>query len=164
MKVIDRWQTQHGSWDVNPANKYGIDQAHRDKYLAGRDIPPAGADHHILVKVKPGQGVQFYSGNPAETVQIVAPASGWVDFPMSKDAGYYPANGEKGPWQVAVNMQVVADGIGMPEHEHVSTFLVIDDTIDSGPPQPPVPTLTAQQALAQVRRDLDILESLLGGN
>lgn len=141
MKVIDRWTTQHGTWDVKASNRWGIDQAHRDKYLAGRDIPGAGGDHHIFVKAKPGTGIQFavnrgLSGPPQ---QLIVPESGWVNFPMyaggddnNRGAVYSPDKGEKGPWSVAVYMEIVADGIGLPDGEHVSTFLVIGEGTETG--------------------------------
>lgn len=136
IKLTDRWTTQHGSWDVRSDKKYGIDQAHRDRYLAGRDIPPAGADHHIVVRAKPGSPVRCYTlvnGRVDEDVVYTTPASGWADHEMSKGSFYNAQAGEKGPWFVEVDGDLVAEGIGMPQWEHVSTFLYTEELADSEP-------------------------------
>jgi hypothetical protein len=107
LKVVDRFTTQHGSWDVNPSKPYGIDQAHRDKYEAGRLIPGAGADHHIFVHAPfanivhfSTDGMRFFAGELK---------GGWWNFPMF--------NGK----------HEIARDITLPGGEHVSTFLVVED-------------------------------------
>lgn len=145
LKVVDSWTTQHGSWDVKASNRWGIDQAHRDKYLAGRDIPGAGGDHHIFVNVSPGTQVEFDNEYNAPTEALTVPSSGWVNFPMSKDASYDPDKGEHGPWQIWINGVGLASGIGLPKYEHVSWFYVIEDVAqqlptDTGEPPTSTPT------------------------
>jgi hypothetical protein len=126
LKVVDRFTTQHGSWDVNPSKPYGIDQAHRDKYEAGRLIPGAGADHHIFVKSDIGNFVEFNTaaGNQYKAFHI--PVEGWLNFPIYGDG-----------WIVRVNNIEVARDIGLPGGEHVSTFLIVEDVDSGSQPQPP---------------------------
>jgi hypothetical protein len=125
LKLIDRWTTQHGSWDVNPQNKYGIDQAHRDKYLAGRDIPGSGGDHHIFVKAKPGSTVSFRTAD-GRNVEGTVRLDSWINLPIYD-----------GGWEVWVNGERAATDIGFPGGEHVSTFLVVDEDEQLQPvPQP----------------------------
>lgn len=146
LKVVDRFTTQHGNWDVNPAKPFGIDQAHRDKYQAGKNIPPAGADHHIIVHAPFANIVQFSSdGN--EWFKG-AHKDGWWDFPIFKEAFYDPDKGEKGPWRVEVDFVEIANGIGLPKGEHVTTFLIVED-VDSGS-QPDTPS-TPSSAVSHVQ-------------
>lgn len=139
MKLIDRFTTQHGSWDVNPANRWGIDQAHRDKYQAGSLIDGAGADHHIFVHASPALLVEVSSnGNDWFEGDF---KGGWWSFPIY-DAYFDPDKGERGPWRIMVDDVQIADGIGMPKGEHVSWFFVVEDTtgkpdISTPPTQPP---------------------------
>lgn len=127
MKLLDRFTTQHGSWDVNPNKPYGIDEAHRIKYEAGRLIPGAGGDHHIFVNSAVGNFVEFYTedGNNYKAFHI--PVEGWLNFPIFAGA----------KWHVAVNQYLVAKDIELPGGEHVSTFLVVGE--DEPVPQPPSP-------------------------
>jgi hypothetical protein len=129
LKVTDRWTTQYGSWDVDPSKPYGIDKAHRDKYLAGRDIPGAGADHHIFVRVPEGAGViEFATADGRHKERVGSYGNEfWVSFPIFRDSAYNPKNGEVGPWLVRIDGEKVAEGIGLPGGEHVSTFLVVED-------------------------------------
>lgn len=139
-RVVDRWQTQNGSWDVDANSEFGIDQAHRDFYLQGRDIPGAGGDHHIFIKAKPGMRVSFRSEPQGEPVVYTVPQSGWVNHPMfGEGSTYYPKEGERGPWIVAIDGIDVMDGIGLPEGKHVSTFLVAANSRGEQPPLPGEP-------------------------
>ncbi len=140
MQVIDRWTTQHGSWDVNPANKYGIDKQHADKYFQGSAIPGAGADHHIFVCAFAGNVVTFKTSDNTQHKDEYLPLSGWVNFPIFE--GYKASEGERGPWQVWVEGEMVADGIGLPDGEHVSTFLVMGKGDKPDVPQPPAKQIT----------------------
>jgi hypothetical protein len=127
LKVVDRWTTQHGSWDVNPSKPYGIDQAHRDKYLAGRDIPGAGGDHHIFVNAKWGDFVEFDTEDQKNYIFFYVPESGWLNFPIYG-----------GKWNVKVEGEMVAEVEGLPGGEHVSTFLVIGNVEEGSQTPPPV--------------------------
>jgi hypothetical protein len=137
LKVTDRWTTQNGSWDVNPAKPFGIDQAHRDKYEAGKNIPGAGADHHIMVYAPFAHIVEFSSDSDVWYPGAVK--DGWWNFPIFKDAFYDPDKNEVGTWHVRIEYEKLAtEGIGLPKGEHVSTFLVVED-VDSGS-QPDTPS------------------------
>lgn len=137
LKVIDHWTTQHGSWDIDPRNKYGIDQAHRDKYQAGGLIPGAGADHHIFVFAPSASTVEFSSDGNEWGIGAVK--DGWWNYPMFKESYYDPDKGEKGPWRFKVDGKEIANGIGLPKGEHVSWFFIVDDVADV-PDISPTPT------------------------
>jgi hypothetical protein len=160
MRVIDRWTTQYGSWDVNANNKYGIDQAHRDQYEAGRLIDGSGADHHIFVKAPQGATVKFTTIPELSKWLDGDYKNGWWNIPMFGKSTYYPWKGEQGPWRVAVNGQTVAEGIGLPDGLHVSTFLVVAD--DSEPPAP-IPTTDKLRLTLEGARDyVNLALELLG--
>jgi len=149
LKVVDRFTTQHGSWDVNPAKPFGIDQAHRDKYEAGKNIPGAGADHHIMVYAPFAHIVKFSSDGNEWFLGAVK--GEWWNFAIFKEAFYDPDKNEAGPWRVEIDGVEIARGIGLPKGEHVSTFLVVED-IDEGsqpdtPDTPPGGTVSHIQVL-----------------
>jgi hypothetical protein len=133
--VIDRWTTQHGSWDVDITHPYGIDLKHSVRY-SGEDIPGKGASTHIFVKALPGSVVTFMTSDGANKQSMLVPPTSWVNFPMFHSSAYNPDKGEVGPWQVWVDGVMVAEGIGLPHSQHVSTFLVVAE--NSAPPVPPV--------------------------
>lgn len=131
LKVVDRWTTRDGHW-YNSGQEYDIDQAHISKYPAST-IPQAGAATHIVVRVPAGSTVEFinrYDGKVYKTANAF-PDGKWVDFEMYHSSGYVPERGETGPWTVKVDGQVVAEGIGLPESWHVSTWLVVE-YVDGG--------------------------------
>lgn len=136
-RVVDRWQTQNGTWDVNPEFPYGIDQAHSDFYKKGSEIPGAGGQNHIFVKARRGMRVGFRSDPGGTSVVYTVPETGWVNHPMfGPGSVYYPKEGQRGPWIVSIDGIDIMDGIGLPEGHHVSTFLVAGN--DRSPT--PVPT------------------------
>jgi hypothetical protein len=138
--VIDRWTTEDGSWEVRPNKRWGIDQGHRDEYHAGKFIPPAGADHHIIVSAPIGTKVEFVNVDSHRQVESATVGSdGWVNFPIFQDSGYNADAGAQGPWSVRINGVIAASGIGLPLGHHVSTFLVVHIDADE-PAPPPVPT------------------------
>jgi hypothetical protein len=93
LQVIDKWTTQHGTWDIKASNKWGIDQQHRDLYLAGRLIPGAGADHHIMVGAPVGALIEFRTSGGLQLPPITVGANGWVNQPLSRDASFDPDKG-----------------------------------------------------------------------
>lgn len=127
LKVVDRFTTQNGSWDVDPSKPYGIDQEHRDRYEWGRLIPGSGGDHHIFVKSDIGNFVVFGTTDRKNYRTFHVPTSGWLNFPIF--GGY---------WNVWVNDVLVAENITLPNGEHVSTFLIVDD-VDEGSQPTPIP-------------------------
>lgn len=132
LKVVDRFTTQHGSWDVNPAKPYGIDQAHRDKYEAGRLINGAGGDHHIFIKAPFDSEILFIT-NDGQNEFRTPGQHDWINFPIFADS----------IWNVYVDGELIAFDITLPGNEHVSTFLIVEN-IDEGsqPEQPTIPTGT----------------------
>jgi hypothetical protein len=127
LKVTDQWTTRDGHW-YNSGQRYDIDQVHVDKYPASM-ISQAGAATHIMVKAPIGSKVEFvnrYDNQVYKTV-TVPPSDGFVDMEMQHSSGYVPERGETGPWTVRVNGTKVAEGIGLPESWHVSTWLIVED-------------------------------------
>lgn len=168
IRVVDKWTTQNGSWDVNPQNKYGIDQAHRDKYEAGRLIDGSGGQNHIFVKAPTGAVVMFSSDGVRWEFGTLK--GGWVNLPMFHDGSAYNTANGVGPWRVRVDSEIVADGIGLPDGLHVSTFLVVEDIAGDGPTpvEPPAPGMSALEAVeraqnyfAQGQQLLDYARGLL---
>lgn len=150
MLLIDRFTTQDGSWDVNPAKKYGIDQAHRDKYEAGRLIDGSGGQNHIFVNAPAGAVVMFSSDGVRWVFGTTK--GGWTSLPMFHDGSAYKTANGVGPWRVRVDSEIVADGIGLPDGEHVSTYLVVaNDGTGPTPTEPPAQGMTVQEALIQAQ-------------
>lgn len=134
-RVTDSWTSRDGHW-YNSGLPYDIDQEHVEKYPANT-IPQAGAATHIMVKAPVGSVVSFvnrYDDKVYKAVEV-PPSDGFVDMEMQHSSGYVPARGETGPWNVLVDRDVVATGIGLPNSWHISTWLVVEDT-DSVPEQP----------------------------
>lgn len=162
LKVVDRFTTQHGSWDINPNKPYGIDQAHRDKYEAGRLIPGSGGDHHIFVYAPFALFVRFSSDG--ETWYTGAFKDGWWNFPMFKDAFYDPDANETGPWRVRTDNEEIANGIGLPKGEHVSTFLIVEDVDEGSQPEPPTENADDLAALKEaIAQMVSVWEKWLDG-
>lgn len=132
LKLVDRFTTQHGSWDVNPAKRFGIDQAHRDKYEADRLIEGAGGDHHIFIKA-PFRSLIVFKTTDGQNEFHTPGLLGWINFPIFAGSN----------WDVYVNNELVASNITLPDGEHVSTFLVVED-VESGsqPDTPSTPPAT----------------------
>lgn len=160
-KLIDRFQTQDGSWDVDVTKPYGISLAALHKY-GNEDIPGKGGANHIFVKAKPGSWVMFLTNDGKNKEVKDVDASGWVNFPMFHSSAYVPARGEQGPWNVYVNNLQVATGIGLPDGLHVSTFLVTDDS-EPIPAPPPTPAESPlREAIRMARHWIDEAERRLG--
>lgn len=159
MKVIDRFTTQDGLWDVDASKKLGIDQAHRDKYA---DNPAKGAANHIHVKAAPGTVIKFNTSDGKNPVEFMTGPSGWVNLGITHDASYNPDTGAVGPWGVWANGEQVASGIGLPYGWHVATFLVLGDGDAPTPTLPPlVVTGDAVEARELVAWARDLLDKAL---
>lgn len=129
LKVIDRFTTRDGKWEIDN-RPYGMTKEALDKYGLV-DIPGKGGAAHIFVKTTPFTEVNFYTDDPStpQNEFRMTDANGWANFPMWKSSGYWPPN--VGPWYVRINGVVVAEGLGMPEGLHVSTFLIVGE-VDEG--------------------------------
>lgn len=136
LKVIDRFTTRDGLWEVDP-RPYGLTKEALKKY-GGWDIPGKGGASHIFVKTTPFTEVNFYTDDPTtpQSEYRMTNANGWTEFAMWKSAAYWPPN--LGPWNVRCNGIVIARGEGLPEGLHVSTFLIVEDT-DTVPVTPDKP-------------------------
>jgi hypothetical protein len=158
----DRFTTQGGKWDYDPGLPYGIDAQRADHYQHGAGIPGAGADHHIMVNAPFGALVYFNTEDRQNPISYYVGKDGWVNLSLFKGSSYDPGKNEKGTWIVWVNGERVADGIGLPNNNHVSTWLIVGET--NGVPVPPVPGPTppmqigALEVIIAVRSYLDELE------
>lgn len=139
-RVVDLFTTENGEWFVNPERRWGITPAMLEKY-GDVDIPGKGGDHHIFCFSALGQTVTIHNRyDSSQDVNIPIPASGWVEYPLYGGSSYNPDRGELGPYDVWVDGSVVAQGIGMPNRHHVSTF-VVTDRIDGEVPEVPPPSV-----------------------
>lgn len=159
MRLVDKFTTRDGSWEPD-ASPYSITRAQLDNY-GHEDIPGKGGANHIFVKASPGDTVRFMTSDGENPNAFLVGDSRWVNLPLFHSSSYAPARGEKGPWEVYVNNDKVADGIGLPDGLHVSTFLVIaSSTIPSEPPPTP-PAMTALEAIERAETYLTIAKGLL---
>jgi hypothetical protein len=133
LKVIDRFTTRDGKWEVDN-RPYGLTKEVLDKY-GSLDIPGKGGAAHLFVKAKPGDTVRFNTGDNENPNAFLVGESGWVNFNLWKSSAYWPPN--VGPWILWVNNIEVARGLGLPEGLHVSTFLIVEDVEEGSHPTPP---------------------------
>lgn len=144
-KVIDRWQTQNGSWVPDEKNEYGIDQEHADFYDKDK-IPNPNHPAAIFVKARRGMRVSFRDSFDGGSTYYTVPEGGWVSHHIdSDDSTFYPSQGQRGPWIVSVDGIDVADNIGLPDGLDVSTFLVMGN--DRSPVPTPVPGKPKAEAI-----------------
>lgn len=147
LRVVDRFTTQDGSWDVSP-KPYSIDQAHRDRYEAGRLIDGSGGQNHIFVKPPAGSIVMFSSDGVRWSEGALK--GGWWNWPMFHEGSAYNTANGTGSWRVRVDNAIVAEGIGLPDGLHVSSFLVVEDVADGPTPiEPPAQGMSAHEAAVQ---------------
>lgn len=138
-RLLDAFCTHNGSWEVDDADQFGIDQWARDAYL----FPPTdprynsngGGDHHIQICVQGLTGTRLdragvaFSSDGALTLQPAGAAAilgetdnhGWANIPIFAPASYPPV---PGPWSMtkAPGMADILTGAGLPWNWHVSTF------------------------------------------
>lgn len=133
IKLLDRFTTQDGSWDVDITKPYGVDLLHLDKYR--NQAAQLGGANHIYVHVPDGARTMFRTADGENQTTLAPVHEGWVNFPLYHSSAYNPDTGAVGPWEVWVNSTRIAEGIGLPYGWHVSTFLVVgeDGAMDGGP-------------------------------
>ena len=153
--------TQTGSWD--PAGRpYDVPDWARSAYLKPGNAPDyfddAGGDHHLFARVEDESGtpisatIRFWSrdGLHIDSKATGDKKSGWANIPIWST--FNPDRGERGAWLWGPDGALaVADGGGLPNNEHVSSFAVWrrvaiaanpdQPTEPTGPDQPP-PTTT----------------------
>jgi hypothetical protein len=157
-RVKDIFTTLLGSWD--PSTGYGaIPQWARDAYLkpAGADdyLDEGGADHNLFAlvlgldgqPVKTGIQVRYWSDGIAKLgdagytgyVRIdPKPRSGWTNLDIWNS--FSPERGEQGTWCWCPDgASDVAVGGGMPNNNHVSTFVVWQAERRAAVPPAPTP-------------------------
>lgn len=161
MRLIDRFTTRDGSW-IPDDRPLSITSIAVERYGADRDM--LGGANHIYVKAPLGSDVLFMTEGGQNVFHTITPSSGWANMPMFHSSAYNPSDGQNGPWNVYVNSQPVAFGIGLPYGWHVSTFLVA--SVDEQPAPPLAPALPSAALLAaqQARAYLDVVIQELGGN
>lgn len=158
LKVIDRFTTRDGRWEVDD-RPYGVTKEIFEKY-GSVDIPGKGGASHIFVKVLPRSAVVFYTSDFKNRETKIADDSGWVNFNLWKSSAFWPPN--EGPWMVDVGNVNVARGLGLPEGLHVSTFLIVGDVDEGSHPSPPSEKPVSHiQVIAQTMVDNVIVDSVL---
>jgi len=135
LKVIDRFTTRDGRWEVDP-RPYGLTKEALDKY-GWWNIPGKGGAAHIFVYAPVGSQIMFYTSDGKNSERKTVDSSGWCNFNLWASSAFWGEN--NGPWNVAINGVDVARGLGLPEGLHVSTFLIVGLADDFGTPTPPRP-------------------------
>jgi hypothetical protein len=151
--------TQNGSWDPS-GRPYDVPDWARLAYLKAPNDPQyfddAGGDHHLFARVEDEQGnplptpIRFWSrdGQHIESKSTADKKSGWANIPIW--SSFSPDRAEQGPWLWGPDGALavaVADGGGLPNNEHVSSFAVwrrvalsTGPEQPTGPDQPPPPS------------------------
>lgn len=139
--VTDRWTTFSGS--IEPSDHaYAIDQAHSDK-MKRLNIDGAGCQICIFVGIIGGEGDTVHFETVSGYVEEhPVDSKGWAHTSMYNPGSGYDPKKEKGPWWVRVkdHPSDIADDIGLPGGEHVSTWVEFTwkDDITPPPVEPPV--------------------------
>ena len=143
--------TQQGSWD--PAGRpYDVPDWARSAYLKPGNAPDyfddAGGDHHLFARVEDEAGtpipatIRFWSrdGLHIDSKSTGDKKSGWANIPIWST--FNPDRGERGAWLWGPDGALaVADGGGLPNNEHVSSFAVWRRVaVTTNPEQPDQPT------------------------
>lgn len=136
LKVVDRFTTRDGKWDVDP-RPYGLTKDKLYQYN-GWNIPGKGGAAHIFVKAPVGSEVVFFTRDGRHVEPKTVDSSGWCNFNLWASSAFWGENG--GPWNVRVNGVEVATGLGLPEGLHVSTFLIVEDVDSGSQPKTIMPT------------------------
>lgn len=135
LKVIDRFTTRDGKWEVDD-RPFGLTKEAFDKYISW-NIPGKGGAAHLFVYAPVSSEIRFYTSDGKNLEYRYITGQGWCDFPMFDSSAFWGK--DNGPWSVSVNDVEVARGLGLPEGYHVSTFLIVDD-VDEGSQPTPTPT------------------------
>lgn len=151
IKLVDQWTTQDGEW--YPSGKPYSIKAGAWHQWHEEPIPGKGGATHIFVKGRVGDKVRFYTEGGLSDERIITDQSGWVNMPMWRSSAYMAG---EGPWHVEVNgVKVNSRGIGLPQGNHVSTFLVTEHVEDDAPAEPqPIPPAPAGQYVEFVVRTM----------
>lgn len=149
-KLKDRWTTRDGI--VTPDRRtWGMPV---DMYQKYKDVlpPDKGCAICILVRLEGGLARSVFFETVAgyhESHEI--DAQGWAHTTMYNPGSGYGIDTGKGPWSVQAEgiPSEIVDGIGLPNGEHVSTWVVLewvegatvgDGDDDSGPTPVEPPT------------------------
>lgn len=144
-KLTERFTSRDGRMEVDP-RQYGMTQHGLD--VVGNAKPHLGGATMIFTRIDGGPENEthyFTRDNRLNFVRGPKPESGWSVWELNhNNAGYNPDRGEVGWWNAKVEAaeSEVADSIGLPHSEHISTFLVFtwdENNIGGGPDVPVEP-------------------------
>lgn len=149
-RVTEIFTTVFGSWEKGDTRVGAIDDWAVDEWWSGSLWKGAGGDHNFFVKVldksgkpMPTKGLLWWQNalldDPAKMEFISRNAwdDGTENIPVS--GSYGPDRGEHGSFGcTTVGRADVVMGVGMPYNQHISVFVVFQQTEDA-PPVPPVP-------------------------
>lgn len=148
-RLTKRFTSRDGHLEVDN-REYGITQEGLDEL--GNAKPHLGGATHIFVRMDggPSNMARFFTRNESLSfVRAEKPETGWADFQLDHGSGYVPERGEVGWWNVEVDgaESETAEGIGLPNSWHVSTFLIFSwdessqpEIPDGGPSVPEQPS------------------------
>lgn len=126
-KLVKHFTSRDGK--LEPDNrKYGIDQEGVD--LLGDAKSHLGGATHIFVKTigGPSDRVRFFTRDGQHNFVREEKNHGWAEYELNKDSGYSPDKGQVGWWGVQIEdaPSEIVDGLGLPDGQHVSNFLVFE--------------------------------------
>jgi hypothetical protein len=173
-RIKDVFSVMAGSWELTPGTKYSIDEWARNDYWQGAKWSSTG-DHnfHIMVLNKAGvplvgKGILFRQNDWNWQPENLQKSSLKGDSDVYLFNSYAPMRGELGSWiGTTIGRADALAGVDMPLNEHVTVFMVLQESDEAAPPDPdpdPEPTgdlvgvVTAINGLtAQVKRLADHL-------
>lgn len=139
-KITKRFTSRDGRLEPDE-REYGISQEELNELGDAR--PHLGGAVHIFAKTVggPSNRVRFFTRDNQHQIIREEKNHGWAEFEMAKSSTYKPHLGEVGWWNVRVEdaPSEVAEGIGLPDSWHVSTFVVFEWDADATGEIPEVP-------------------------
>lgn len=152
-RIKDVFSVMNGSWELTPGKKYSIDQWAKTDYWDGAKWSSTG-DHnfHIMVLDKAGtpvigKGILFRQNDWLWADGNVYQASLKGDADVYLFNSYAPDRGEHGSWiGTTVGKADALAGVDMPLNEHVTVFMVLQESEEVTPDPDPNPEPTGDIA------------------
>jgi hypothetical protein len=143
-QVKDVFTTIHGHWYFENHEEYGIPTWAIDDYHQPGEL---GGSNHLNVRIQDKNGkaildhdVTWQNSGANRTSRPPNPKTGWADIPIFNN--FKPEFGENGGWEHGTlhDYYYVKLG-GLPNNNHMSTFVVLEPKtgIVTPPPPPPPP-------------------------
>ena len=126
-KLTKMFNSRDGKLEPD-SRKYGMTQEGLNEI--GDAKPHLGGATHLFIKVKggPSNRVLFFTRDGQHKIHAEEKEHGWAEYGLEHGSGYVPERGETGWWNVQVEgaESDVVEGLGLPNSEHISTFVVFE--------------------------------------